>query len=146
MKRILGVIFSFVLLLACDSVVNTTKQVTSADSVQLVGNDKGEHGCIASAGYVWSELKGDCIRVWEVGVSLLPISDSTVSAYAVFNSDSSKVELFLPGENKHEILDRRKLSDGGTVWNVEDDDTKNLRKVDGRWRILQRNKVIYQQK
>lgn len=31
----------------------------------LVGNDKDEHGCIGSAGYVWSESKQACIRPWE---------------------------------------------------------------------------------
>ena len=30
-----------------------------------VGNDKDEHGCIDSAGYTWSEVQKDCIRLWE---------------------------------------------------------------------------------
>ena len=29
----------------------------------LVGNDKDDHGCIASAGYTWSEVRKDCIRL-----------------------------------------------------------------------------------
>ena len=32
---------------------------------QIVGGDKDEHGCIGSAGYVWSEEKQECIREWE---------------------------------------------------------------------------------
>ncbi|PIP26479.1 MAG: hypothetical protein CO140_03550 [Candidatus Moranbacteria bacterium CG_4_9_14_3_um_filter_40_7] len=32
---------------------------------KLVGNDKDEHGCIGSAGYVWCEAKQKCLRVWE---------------------------------------------------------------------------------
>ncbi len=30
-----------------------------------VGNDKDEHGCIGSAGYVWCEAKQRCLRTWE---------------------------------------------------------------------------------
>jgi hypothetical protein len=31
----------------------------------LVGNDKDEHGCIGSAGYIWCEEKQKCLRTWE---------------------------------------------------------------------------------
>jgi hypothetical protein len=31
----------------------------------IVGGDKDEHGCIPSAGYVWCESLGECIRPWE---------------------------------------------------------------------------------
>lgn len=34
----------------------------------------------------------------------------------------------------------------GYAWNVEDDDTKNVRLIDGLWTISQRNKLIYSQK
>ena len=32
---------------------------------QLVGNDEDEHGCKASAGYSWCEIKQKCLRTWE---------------------------------------------------------------------------------
>ena len=41
-----------------------------------VGNDKDEHGCIASAGYTWSEVQKDCIRLWEKGVRMESVADS----------------------------------------------------------------------
>lgn len=31
----------------------------------MVGNDKDEHGCIGSAGYVWNETSQKCERPWE---------------------------------------------------------------------------------
>jgi len=34
-------------------------------SEQLVGNDSDEHGCKASAGYSWCEIKQKCLRTWE---------------------------------------------------------------------------------
>ncbi len=30
-----------------------------------IGGDRDEHGCIATAGYVWCEAKNKCIRPWE---------------------------------------------------------------------------------
>jgi len=38
--------------------------VTAAET-PLVGGDKDEHGCIASAGYTWCEPKQKCLREWE---------------------------------------------------------------------------------
>lgn len=38
---------------------------TNLPEPQLIGNDKDEHGCIPSAGYLWSEVKQACVRPWE---------------------------------------------------------------------------------
>ena len=43
------------------------------------------------------------------------------------------------------MLDRRTLPAGGYVWNQEDDDTYNVRRLDGKWVIEQRGKVLYKQ-
>jgi len=32
---------------------------------QAVGDDRDKHGCIGSAGYIWSEDKKECVRPWE---------------------------------------------------------------------------------
>lgn len=32
--------------------------------LNLVGGDRDEHGCIGSAGYVWSQKENKCIRPW----------------------------------------------------------------------------------
>ena len=63
-----------------------------------VGNDKDEHGCIASAGYTWSEVQKDCIRLWEKGVRMESVADKENTAYIVFASDSLQVELFFSGD------------------------------------------------
>ena len=67
------------------------------------------------------------------------------AAYIVFSADSAQAELFLPGNEKTEGLDRRDLPGGGHAWNVEDDDTKNVRQADGHWVIEQRGNTIYVQ-
>ena len=58
---------------------------------RLVGNDRDKHGCIASAGYVWSEALKDCIRVWEVGVRL---DNGGNKVFVVFSNDSSVAEVY----------------------------------------------------
>ena len=97
--------------------MQASKLVQYPQSPKL-GGDRDEHGCIGSAGYVWCEVQQDCTRL----------------------------ELFFSDDQPNEILERRGLPSGGYAWNVEDDDTKNVRFVDGVWTISQRNKLIYSQK
>ena len=112
----------------------------------LVGGDRDEHGCIGSAGYVWCEVQKDCIRLFEKGIRTEAVDDSDTSAFIVFSPDSTQLELFFSNNQPNEILERRSLPSGGYAWNVEDDDTKNVRLIDGLWTISQRDKLIYTQK
>ena len=112
----------------------------------VVGSDKDENGCIASAGYTWSEVQKDCIRLWEKGVRMNAVDDAGKTLFLVFSPDSTQVELFFSEEGvSNEILDRRGLPAGGYAWNVEDDDTKNVRLEDGEWTVSQRGRLIYQE-
>ena len=127
----------------------------------MVGGDRDKHGCIGSAGYQWSEVQQDCIRVFEKGIRMKAV-DGSQSAFIVFSPDSTQVELFFSSGDKNEILDRRSLPSGGYdrpneildrrslpaggyAWNVEDDDTKNVRLENDKWTISQRGKTIYSQ-
>lgn len=123
------------------------KAEESSDKKETVaGGDKDEHGCIASAGYTWSEVQKDCIRLWEKGVRMKAVDDAGKTMFLVFSPDSTQVELFFSEEGMpNEILDRRTLPAGGYAWNVEDDDTKNVRQENGKWTVSQRGKLIYQQ-
>ena len=48
------------LFVACGSKSGKTAEVAGqADTVHVVGGDKDKHGCIASAGYTWSEVQKD---------------------------------------------------------------------------------------
>lgn len=111
-----------------------------------VGGDRDEHGCIASAGYVWCEVQKDCIRLFEKGIRTEAVDGNNASAFIVFSPDSIRAELFFSNGQANEILERRGLPSGGYVWNVEDDDTKNVRQVDGLWAISQRGNLIYAQR
>ena len=114
-----------------------------------VGVAEGEHGCNQAAGYTWSDVRQECIRLFDSGVRLNPIIRDTTSAvfsaFLVFSPDSSQVELFLPNEQEHPILDRRKLPDGTFAWNQLDDDTPNVRRIDGSWPVSRRGVLLYQE-
>lgn len=68
-------------------------------SVETVGSDSDEHDCKASAGYSWSIVKNDCIRLFEEGIRLHPAqknSGAGLSAFVIFSEDKSEAEVFLP--------------------------------------------------
>lgn len=44
----------------------TTEEQTTATKTELIGGDKDEHGCIASAGYSWCAKTYKCERPWEL--------------------------------------------------------------------------------
>ena len=110
----------------------------------FVGNDKDDHGCIASAGYT-GEVRKDCIRLWEQGVRMESVADKANTAFIVLHPIRCKWNCFSLMISQTEILDRRSLPVGGYAWNVEDDDTKNVRQENGKWTISQRGNLIYQQ-
>ena len=65
------------LFVACGSKSGKTAEVAGqADTVHVVGGDKDKHGCLASAGYTWSEAQKDCIRLWEKGVRMNAVDDA----------------------------------------------------------------------
>ena len=47
----------------------------------IVGGDRDKHGCIGSAGYQWSEVQQDCIRVFEKGIRMT--AASLLSSFSV---------------------------------------------------------------
>lgn len=89
---------------------STTPKETKKEAV--VGGDSDSHGCKASAGYTWSVLKKECIRVFENSTRLNHAEDgktySTVS-YVIF--DGNKAELFLDTQKESIILERKSEGD-----------------------------------
>lgn len=99
--------------------------------------------CDPDQGYVWSKMNEDCVKLFEKGISMISVEKPDLDhvVYVLFNADSTKAEIF-KDQKSSDILDRR-VALGEPVWNVEDDDTKNVRKFNGDWVIEQRGKVIY---
>jgi hypothetical protein len=83
----------------------------SLKAQEITGNDKDQHGCIGSAGYVWSEAQQKCIRLFEEGKPLQPIKENksySSVAYLVFSKDKKRVEVYLPDEYNAFICDQKK--------------------------------------
>jgi hypothetical protein len=78
----------------------------------VVGGDSDAHGCKGSAGYTWSSLKKECVRIFEAGTKLEHAQDgktySTVS-YVIF--DGNKAELFLDTQKETILLERKSEGD-----------------------------------
>lgn len=94
---------------------NAAEEPTTPQQETMVGGDRDEHGCIGSAGYSWSALRGECIQVFEVGTRLNPVDveqeEAVISAFIVSKEgDNSQVELFITGEDQNLIL--KKEADG----------------------------------
>jgi hypothetical protein len=71
------------------------------------GADKDAHGCIASAGYTYSQLKKECIRTFEQKIQLKEfVTKGNYTAAVFFNNDQSKAEIFLKEEKTSIILNR----------------------------------------
>ena len=106
---------------------------------QKTGDDKDEHGCIASAGYVWSALKKDCIRPFEAGVKVPGITadNNTTAAYVVFAEDSTCAELFVATVKGGVLLDKAEA-----VW--KNDSLDFVVKQDaGRWTITEKGTEVF---
>ena len=100
--------------MACNT--NTTTQQDDSLKVEptqtpppMVGNDADEHGCKGSAGYRWSVLRNECIRIFEAGVRLDPVAkdlEQSLSAFVVIKTDSSdqEIELFVPYDEQTVIV------------------------------------------
>lgn len=139
MKKIILFASAIILLSACAG-----KKAT-ADK-QMVGNDKDEHGCIGSAGYTWSEVRKDCIRLFEDGIVVKSTDVENENAYIVLSKDSLKAELFYSDGEKNQILDRKGDPQHGYSWASVKDNTSSVQFENKTWSIVINGKTKYQQK
>ncbi|RWX01556.1 hypothetical protein [Flavobacterium cerinum] len=115
MKKLVLLSALSIFMFSCDFILkdrkNTEVEVNPNEKVVL-GNDKDAQGCVASAGYRWSDLFKECIRVFEEGYRLNSIDElagesTSKSAFVVFEKeDGDRAELFLPDGSKSIILTR----------------------------------------
>lgn len=76
-------------------------------SAPMTGADQDAHGCKASAGYTWSVVRGQCIRIFESGLSFdpypAPTQGAVLAAFVVLapaQGDAvSAAEVFVPGRS-----------------------------------------------
>lgn len=120
MKKVFITVISMLALAACNN--NAQQQDTAAadstaqaQEAPAIGGDRDEHGCIPSSGQSWSQLRQECVQVFEVGTRLNPVEkkegEAVISAFVLFNDDRSKAEIFLPNSDVESII-LDKVADG----------------------------------
>lgn len=140
MKKLFLFLFIICLSFSCAKKVSeenkAVKEETKPAAV-VAGGDSDEHGCKASAGYTWSLLKKECIRIFENSTKLSHAEDGktyTTAAYVIFEGD--KAELFLDTQKESIILERKSEGDS---W-VKDD----LQLIPWKGYVLKKGgKIIY---
>lgn len=140
-----GLLMCLGLTTSCNS--QSKRQHKEDKQVNLVGNDKDNHGCIASAGYQWSELLRDCIRPFEKGVKLVSATEEYASsaAYLVFNEDTTKVEIFMPKEKVRPILTLTPNEDKTTAWKSSVEGKISVSCSNNKWSLMKEGKPIFTQ-
>jgi len=97
------------------------KKQTFIDTV--ANADKDAHGCLTAAGYVWSQLNKECIRIYDSAIILYPYANQnnekeTINVYLVFNKNGgNEAEVFFPNTEKATIFVR---AADGQPWKFED--------------------------
>ena len=85
------------------------------------------------------------LQLFREGIRTESVNGEKLSTYILFSKDSLSADLYKSGSETKERLQRRTLPDGKHVWNIEDDDTKNVRYMDNCWTVSQRGKLISKQ-
>ena len=110
----------------------------SKENLLIVGADNDKHGCKASAGYQWSELKKECIRSFELPLQLYN-EDKTFGAGVLFAKDSSRAEVFCK-EGRFILKTKEKFNFKYLFRNGD----YFLKKIDSNWMFINVNKeMIY---
>lgn len=114
MKKLLLLPALLLVFASCDFMLKEREDdevEVEADKNVVLGHDKDDNGCVTSAGYKWSVLRKECIRVFEEGYRLnsadsLRTEDIAYSAFVVFDDSEKQAELYLPDREESVLLDK----------------------------------------
>ncbi|PIF46417.1 hypothetical protein CLU96_3448 [Chryseobacterium sp. 52] len=112
---------------------------------QKVGGDRDAHGCIGSAGYTYSQIKKDCVRVFEQKIKLTevaPTGSSTSMAAVIFSKDMKKAEVFVPGTDGESLILTRLGKGKAKAWKKDGYILVPFKK--NGYQLKKDNVVIYQ--
>ncbi len=145
MKKLLLLVLAVILL---GVLVVVYLPVTPNEPAPLVGADRDVHGCIASAGYTYSQVRGGCIRLWEEGTALEPIGAEvdgpTLAAYVVQGEDGTQAEVFLPGFAQGLVMNRVENASVPT-WSAPGNWVLTYDPDEG-WKLSQYGQLVYASK
>ncbi|RZJ75914.1 MAG: hypothetical protein EOO45_04085 [Flavobacterium sp.] len=112
MKKLFLLITFGTLFVSCDFIFKDRDREggeVKPEKKVVLGNVKDANGCVTSAGYKWSVIRKECIRVYEEGYRLniiekLADEDASGSAFVIFEEDGDRAELYLPDTDKGIML------------------------------------------
>ena len=87
----------------------TTSYAAQTDTSKSTGIDTDKNGCLTSAGYTWSQLKNNCIRPFEDGISLEVLNSTSsyqTAAFILLDSLQKKAEFFVSEEDESILLNQ----------------------------------------
>ncbi|ASK32678.1 hypothetical protein CEY12_04040 [Chryseobacterium sp. T16E-39] len=117
----------------------------SAQKMTPKGGDKDKHGCIASAGYTYSVIKDDCIKLFDEKIQLReanPQKSYVSSVVVILSKDKKKAELFLPDVKGSIILNRTMEYMNTSVYKSKKG-SYNLNKEKDNYTLKKGKKIIY---
>lgn len=143
--KVIITVLSILSLSACQN--NKTQSIASndvkpQDSIQNIGGQTDEHGCYIAAGYTWSQLKNDCIRLFEDGIALENLNTTDTyhtAAYLIIDSLQKKAEIFVPSSHESILLTQQNDS-------TFSNGTFLLTKENFCWTISMKNTKLYQER
>jgi hypothetical protein len=100
--------FSVIVWTACSNRTIQQQKSPELEAPAMPGSDRDSHGCIGSAGYTWSELRQECVRIFEIGSPFTAYGtnkDSTLAAFVILNDLRNKAEIYFPKDGKPIICD-----------------------------------------
>ncbi|WP_449397706.1 hypothetical protein [Chryseobacterium wanjuense] len=83
---------------------------------QKVGGEKDAHGCLPSAGYSYSQIKNDCIRVFEQKIKLKGVKPQNGASYmtcVIFSDDKKKRKFIFRGRKQVLSLQDKEMAMSG---------------------------------
>lgn len=118
------------LLMLTSSLAYSQEPMYEFDTTEVYGAEGDEHGCTVAAGYTYSQLKKECIRIFEqkILVKSVDLSESyRTRTCIIFSADRAKAEIYLRGlylgvddGSVHSIILKRKRKNGVCTWENKD--------------------------
>lgn len=108
---------------------------------QMPGSDTDKYGCIGSAGYTYSQIKKECIQIFNEDIKLSSTGEESYSTQScvIFNENKKKAEVFLSNEVNSFVL-KRKQKDGKVWWEKSG---IQLSEINGGYELKKDGVLIY---
>lgn len=104
MKKLLIATSLAALLTACGSSKNEPpadpapappEMSTEQQQAPAVGGDQDAHGCLPSAGQTWSNLRNECVQIFDIAdITLQDPANDTLAVYVILSADKKQAEVF----------------------------------------------------